>query len=259
MSAVTLAVLRVTGGMKFSIGSNVSPMQISATICQLNAPPDDGSSGNGPPVIALNFGSVNSAITVFNSPASGSGGLPPVLLEGSGTGNTLTVSGGNVGFGMTVPGESGAISSLTVNAAPSGSSRAPASRVTLGSGTTLTTINQSGGSILAYGTAPTVVQSGGTFQTSGSGTITTATIGGTGVFNSTGTITTLNVNGSGKADFSQSTAARTVTTATVYGPGASLTADNGSPLSVTFTNGVQCSQGAKSNQINLGTVKVSQS
>ena len=81
-----------------------------------------------------------------------------------------------------------------------------------GAGVTLTTVNQTGGTLTIQSAATTVnVQNGTTFIT-GVGAITTLTNNGGTVYPaSTGTITTVNAN-SGSTDFSRSLAARTVTT-----------------------------------------------
>jgi hypothetical protein len=170
-------------------------------------------------------------------------GFSCVVLRGTHASNKLIVKGGSVGVGVITPGEASTFAQIDV---------AGKSDVTLGYGLTLTTINQTGGEITLGSAVTTINQDAGKITTRGSGAITTANISGGLVSNSTGTITTLNVSGPGKADFSASPQARTVTDSFIYGNGATIDADNGATLSVTFTNGVDCLQGAKTDQVNFG-------
>lgn len=94
------------------------------------------------------------------------------------------------------------------------------SKVTVGTGVTLTTLSQTAGFVELRCAATTVnCGYGSSLLTRGSGAVTTMNVYGTAVLDSTGTITTLNVYGT--VDFSRSRAARTVTTLNVF-PGAKV-------------------------------------
>lgn len=248
-SSITLTRITQFQSCSYDVGSIANPLLISATTVEIGVPPEDGTSGSGAE-FHLVTGSNATSVTVYNSKSTGTSGKAPILIRGINASNKLQVRGGLVAIAEDAPGTSATFSEVTVV----GSS----AKVTIGSGVTLTTVYQSDGNILLKCAATTVTQTGGQLATKGSGAITTANVGGTAVLNATGTITNLNVNAGGSADFSQTTDARTVTNPKVYGSG-KINADNGKTLSVTFTNAVQCLNGAKSSQINFGSVSVQQS
>jgi hypothetical protein len=104
----------------------------------------------------------------------------------------------------------------------------------MGSGCTLTTITQSGGTLETNSAATTVTVSGGVWSHL-AGAVTTANIdGGSCRYRSTGTLTTANVGGGGELDFRQDPRARTVTNCDIF-QGASLRDPGGT---ATFTNGI---------------------
>lgn len=251
-SAITLAALRIFRSCTFDVGSSATPLKIGATICEIGLTPDGGSSATGPQTVALDFSSIQTACTVYTNRGSGAGGYSSTIIRGTNASNKLTVKGGSVGVGTIFPGEATTFTEIDVAGSDT--------NVTIGYGVTLTTLNQSNGSIVLNCAATTINQDGGTLETRGSGAITTANISGQFVANGTGTITTLNVSASGSADFTNSPSARTVTNSNLYGATAFLLADNNAPLSVTFTNGVACKQGAKTKQVDFGdTVTVTPS
>jgi len=90
------------------------------------------------------------------------------------------------------------------------------SDVLIGSGVTLTTLNQGGGNcVLSCGAATVNVASGATLTTDGTGAITELNVWGSAFLNSTGTVTTINVRG-GTLDLTKVRTARTVTTVNLY-------------------------------------------
>lgn len=182
-----------------------------------------GATANGSSLIKLNLSSVQSNVTVTNSSTSSAiTGLGPIILLGTNANNTLINTGGTMSIANTA-GESSTF--LTIS---------NGGKLFLGSGVTLTTVNNFGGSALIRSAATTITCTAGSIDTEGSGAVTTLSLnGGTATLDSTGTITTLNVYG-GTADFSNSPAARTVTTANVYA--GTLTVNNGVKGSITFTN-----------------------
>ena len=244
-SAITLASIRVYRSYAYDVGSTTTPLKIGATTVDLYLEPDGQTSGTGPSLIALDYYTIQNTTTVYNNARTvGSSGFPCVMLKGTHASNVLSVKGGTVGVGLFAPNEATTWSKIHVDG--------DAAYLVIGGGTTLTTLNQKRGKIKLYCAATTINQDGGELETIGSGAITTANISGKLISNSTGTITTLYVNSAGVADFSTSAISRTVTNCTIYGASSKIEADNNSALSITFSNGVICSQGAKSNQVNMG-------
>jgi hypothetical protein len=226
-SAVTLAALNIDQTYTGKIGTASAYLAIGATLCTIGNPGTGIVAAAGSPRIKLNFGSVQTAVTVVNTDtqASTDTGLPPVQLLGTHASNTCTVLGGRVGWAVGV-GETSAIATLKVAGA--------GANVVMGSGCTLTTVTQTAGLLTINSAATTVTQTGGTLTTAGSGAITTATVSGTANLNSTGTITTLNVLNNGTANFGGNPAARTVTTPKLYRGGKIV-----DPLGViVYTNGI---------------------
>lgn len=246
-SATTLALLRITSAFTYQIGTFssgvVTPLQVGATNVIIGEPDADGNIGAGSNGIALDFGSTVGTVRVLNTATVGTSGFAPVLLRGTATANVLIVSGGWVHVGG-----GGNTSSLNDTATVQNLSLlGPAANVETSGGTTLTTVNQLDGRILFRSAVTTFNQEGGVAQSEGTGTITTADVGGTFVSNSTGTITTANVQNGGVLDLSQNNAARTITNATLFGTGRLLM-----PIpysAITFTNGVDLTRGARSEQI----------
>lgn len=142
---------------------------------------------------------------------------------------SLTVNRGVVGFAARGEGASAA-ATVNVNFITNISGDAT---LVCGAGVTLTTVNQTGGTLTIQSAATTVnVQNGTTFIT-GTGAITTLTNNGGTVYPaSTGTITTCNAN-SGSTDFTRSLAARTVTNLNSAGQNAEIVIDESI---VTVTN-----------------------
>jgi hypothetical protein len=173
----------------------------------------------------FNIGSANIAAYIKATGSPAATGYHTVYFKGSNV-TTLTVDKGNVGVAA-LDGDTATVATVQIGYV---STAASDSNVTIGSGVTLTTLNQGAGICELKCAATTVtVGASGTLTTTGSGAITTVNVYGTAYLNSTGTITTLNVYGT--ADFSQLRTARTVTTTNLY-PGATLKWPNG----ITFTN-----------------------
>lgn len=248
---IRLSSVEVRHAMAYSIGTPTSPISAAVDTFTVGEEPSDGSLGAGSPQICWNFGGALSGyngttVRVLRTNTTGTSGLETLQLRGTHASNKCFVEGAAVvGWGTSFPAQAYTLSQINVTHANA--------RVTLGSGGTLTTVNQSGGIIVLNCACTTINNTGGTIRTEGSGAITTANIdGGTLIANSTGTISTLDVGNGGVADFSRTSRARTVTTATIHGTGR-ITAANGEARSVTFTNGVDCVDGASSSQVDFGT------
>lgn len=236
-------------GSSYYLGTTLSPISAAVDTFIVGELTEDGSNPSGCQKICWNFGATASGyngttVYVHRTNLTGLNGLEVLQLQGTNASNVMHVLGAcSVGWGVSFPGQAYTVATTNV----SGDN----ARVRLGSGGTLTTINQSNGSILVEAAFTTLNQTGGTCRTEGSGAITTVNANGTFIGNSTGTITTLDVEDAGFGDFTKSPAARTVTNAYIHGRGR-IDAENGVAGSVTFTNGVDCLDGARTSQVNFG-------
>ena len=193
----------------------------------------------------LNFDIEDAACNVIctgSSSVAADAGSPPIRIIGSHSSNTLTVSG-DAYIGVAIgPGESAEYT--TINTALNQSGIGPT--LLLGSGCTLTTVEMGGGTITNRGSNITTLGvSNAKYISQGSCTHTLVNImpGGAVEHNSSGTITTLTIAGNGSFDLSADGRAKTITNATVAA-GCTMNLNNGNPLSVTFTNGIDISNAA---------------
>lgn len=180
--------------------------------------------GNGS-LAMFDIGSANISpvITSYGTPSAT--GRYAAYIKGSDIA-TLTVNKGKVSVAA-LPNETTTVATLIVGYV---STLASDADVTVGSGVTLTTLNQAGG-IATIGCAATTLTNaaGSTLYTTGTGAYTTVNAYGTAYLNSSGTITTLNAYGT--VDLTKDRTARTITTTNLY---------NGAVVKygshVTFTN-----------------------
>ena len=161
--------------------------------------------GTGSGRIKLDTGSVQTAINIegMGGAAEGSA-LEAFLWKGTNASNTLEVHEGTVGVAR-FGGETATIATL----------KAAGGEIFLGSGTTLTTVDNESGVIEIYSNTTTITNSSGTITIGGSATVGTLNHeGGTVNYLSSGTITTCNLGGPINAtlDFSGDNSARTITT-----------------------------------------------
>lgn len=245
-SAVTLAALYIYQSYTGAIGkSDGTYLAIGATAVRIGDPGNSPTTPNGSGRLLLNFGTVQTTVVVVNtSQTSTDTAFAPLLMKGTHASNKLVVYSGRVESATRFAGDVSTWSEVDVQA---GGASAPT--VLLGTGCTLTTINQNAGTLTVNSAATTVTLSSGTLTTQGSGAITTLTVGGIAKLNSTGTITTLNALGGGTADFSGDAQAKTVTTLKAY-KGTKINLDNGVKGSVTMTNPIAL-QNCRLNDITL--------
>jgi phage baseplate assembly protein gpV len=229
-SAKTLASLNISQSYTGQTGDDVNYLAIGATAVKIgyyNGPGIPAGSGR----IKLDVGTAQTAITIYNSGQPVNTNKPAIMLLGTHAANTLEVRKGKVGIAF---GTGEAATFATIN---SSYSTQPASDVglTIGAGTTLTTLNQTGGENTLLCAATTITTKAGTLWIDGSGAITTLTIeGGTVTSNTTGTITAAVIKTAGTLDLTKSSAARTITT-TKLDAGGTLKYD---PAVMTLTNKV---------------------
>jgi hypothetical protein len=202
--------------------------------------------GGGSPLIKRDNGSVAWTVNVESSGSPAIQGRPAIILKGTSASNVLTVTSGNAGSAVD-PGE---VSTWqTINISYQNSQQTDVTML-LGSGCTLTTINQDGGTLTVNSSITTFTMRGGTSTVFGTGTIGTLDVEiGTCSYQSNGTITTATVGVSGTLDFSKDPRTRTCTNCTVYG---TLNDPN---QTVTFTNPVYFPNGVNASgaTLNYGT------
>lgn len=235
LSAKTLDSLRILLSNPYNVGlapSSTNPtaeyLRVSATSMKIGERPGDGSSPSGASFVAIDTGTNQTTATVYDSNQTGVNGLPAVLLKGVHASNVLNLVGNaHVGVAVLNPGETSTFATINQDGA--------GSRLTIGSGVTLTTLTQTNGFAELRCAATTVTQDGGELKTTGSGAITTLKVGGTADLQSTGTITTLEVMGTGNAILANQDVARTVTTIKLH-KGARL---NIAASNLTITNPIQ--------------------
>lgn len=220
-SAQTYDLFRIWKSNAYNVGlapSSTNPtaeyLRAGATATKIGEAPSDGSTPSGASFIAHDGGTVAGTWTIYDSNQTGVNGLPVVLIKAINASNVLNLVG-NAAVGVAVlnPGEASTFA--TINQDGQGS------RLTIGSGVTLTTLTQTKGFCELRCAATTVTQDGGELKTTGSGAITTLKVGGKADLQSTGTVTTITVMSSGDLNCSNQDAARTITTINAY-PGAKI-------------------------------------
>lgn len=181
--------------------------------------------GQGSGRIKLDFGSVQTALTVYNTGSPAETTLESLQWKGTHASNVVSCYGGSVavaGYG----GETATVLTLRVGGD---------AQVRCGPGVTLGTATNDGASLDVYSNTTTLNHLDGTTGVHGSATVGTLTIdAGTVVYLSSGTITTLSVGSDATIDFEQDVRARTVTNLIQLYQGASLL-DGGA--SVTMSGG----------------------
>jgi hypothetical protein len=249
-NAVTLASLSVSPDYTGSIGLPArndsgyqeyrdSYLKIGATAVTIGGA-ESGGSGR----IKLNTGTVQTSVAVLST---GTSGAEPsaFMFKGTHASNTVNVGAGSVGLAA-LAGEVATVATLRVGAG--GGQGTP--DVVGGSGLTLTTLIQDGGSVTLNAGLTTATLIDGILTVMAGG-ITTANVdGGTFYYEGVGTIGTLNVSAGGTADFTRDPRTRTVTNCTVN-TGAKLV---NTFMTAAFTNPVTLNRCALSDvEIDFGT------
>lgn len=204
---------------ELKIGNSGDGVNLAMTI-------DAGNSGP----LRFDFHTGQVTVDVHNTGPAQDDGTPAVVLKGTHAGNVVNVNRGALGIAY-LPGDTATVATLRVGFVenPAGDAN-----VIVGTGVTLTTINQSGGILRTSSPATTLNQSDGD-STLLSGAHPTLNIdGGTCHYRSTGTITTANVGGGGELDFSRDQRSRTLTNCNAYA-GATI---HDPQKTVTWTNGL---------------------
>lgn len=240
-SAVTLASLTIDHAYTGEIGlRNINAsgaydeyrdkyLQIGATAVTIG-----NGTGSGSQMMKLDFGSVQSAVSIKNTSTAGVESNPPITIIGTHASNALYVTKGFVGVAY----ESGQVATFATVSSSYFTNKTTDIKLRLGTGCTLTNIVQDGGD-LEVNSATTTIQSDGGIIRVNAGVHTSIVLnGGVAKYNSTGTITTAKISDLSSIDFSEDQQACTVTNCEMY---------NGSTLvdplrTVTFTNGIDLVQ-----------------
>lgn len=187
--------------------------------------------GQGSQRLRFDVGSTAATFVVTGMGTSIETGLPTLRIKGGASGSKVYVTKGTVGIALDT-GSTAQVDTLDVGYQ---SNQAGDSTVICGTGTTLTTISQTGGTLTVNSAATTVTAQGGTLNYQ-AGNITTLNVQKTAkcYYTGTGTITAANVSGSSVFDFSRDMRGRTVTTLKLYS-GATLndpfrTLNSGAPV-----------------------------
>lgn len=162
-------------------------LQISATILKVGPGPGAGSSR-----LKINVGTNACTATVEGTAAPAEQGLPALLFLGTHASNVLNASAGSIGVAV----EAGQVSTVATVRCGYEQSQASDVSLRLGSGCTLTTVNQTGGDLELNSAVTTLTRTGGTCTRKGSGAITTVNNDAGTLYDlGTGTVTTLNNSG----------------------------------------------------------------
>lgn len=168
--------------------------------------------GQGSGRLKINNGSVQTTLNVRGTATGAEQDLEALLWKGTHASNAVNVTRGTVGVAV-YGGETATIATLRVGYQ---TSQLTDSQVRIGAGTSLTTLNQSGGQVVLNAGLTTVSKTGGELAIT-SGNVTTLTDdNGTTTYSGAGTITTLNVGHKAFVDFGQDMRGRTVTDANFY-------------------------------------------
>src|ERR1043165_1698556 len=218
-SAVTLTSLTIDSTFTAPIGlpkRNVNGygeyrpdyLQIGATTLTIGR-----GSGQGSGRIKIDNGTAQTTVNVYGSGQPAEPGYEAILWKGPHASNVVNVFKGS--FAPAVfAGEVATIATLRVGYTTNVLGDA---QVRCGSGVTLTTITQTGGSLEINSAATTITKTAGNLTVNGTATVTTLNEnGGTTIYKSSGTITTLNVSAGGTFDKSQDLRALTITNTNLY-------------------------------------------
>ena len=185
--------------------------------------------GSGSGMTQIDCGAVQAVWNVYSTGQSSQQGVPALLLKGTHASNVLNIQQGSVGLAFDL-GDVSTVATVSIGYQQSAQTDVT---LTLGSGCTLTTINQNGGNVTLSSNFTTLTAFNGTTTILGTATAGTLDIqGGTVYYQSSGTITAADVGEGGTLDCSRDPRARTITNMTL-GAGSTFLDPN---KTCTFTN-----------------------
>ncbi|MBL4700333.1 hypothetical protein JYU15_02285 [bacterium AH-315-I18] len=197
--------------------------------------------------IKLNTGIIQTQLHVHQTASLASDSHHQVVRwVGDHVNNVVRILRGKLGIASNLPGESATISQLYIGQAGSLGSDA---LVVIGQDVTLTQLNQAGGSVILSCDVDQIQQSAGSLVTLGQALLNTVTLAGQTDFEHIGDITSLTLRSNAQVDFSRQSQARTIGTCKLHNA-ASLNLNNGNPLSISFTNGIDYVQ-TSPDQVNI--------
>jgi len=262
--AVELASFKKDQSFTGKIAQAVYPRRLNSPTAEINY--HDGTAMSGWSTREnYSFETTACTVNIYGSSASSvDSGLAPVRVKTDTAGSKIHVYKGIVGIGGNYEGETATVDTVSSLYTTSVANDV---QVYIGSGVTLTTMNQTGGTVVqkcgcttatilagtftktGAGNITTVNNQGGTASLGGSGTIGTLTTGASAISYPTtaGTITTNNVYG--LCDLTRSRTARTITTTNLYKASAVLKFD---PDVITFTNKPVAASGQGNVSLSLG-------
>lgn len=160
--------------------------------------------------------------------------------------NVVRILRGKLGIASNLPGETTTVKEIYVGSSGSLGSDAD---VVIGSQTTLDQLYQAGGSIILEADVNTLEQTNGSLTTLHSLALTNVTLAGSTDFQHIGDIANLTLRNTANVDFSKQSTPRSINTCKLHAS-STLNLNNGNPLSITFTNGLDCVQ-CSPDQINV--------
>jgi hypothetical protein len=227
-STIDLVALFISGTLKIGLPEYNSAgyveyrtRYLTLTADTVNIGYGDGSQSGR---VLLSLGNNATVLNISNTGAAIEQGVPAVVIQGHASATyTFVILKGSVGIAT----ELSQVCVTDVVTIADGT-------ITLGTGCTLATVNQAGGTLTSWANITALNVTGGDC-TPMSGTVGTLTLDAGNVFyRSTGTITTLKVGSDGVIDFTQDPRARTVTTTTIQASSKIFDTNK----TVTWTNGI---------------------
>lgn len=185
--------------------------------------------GSGSGRIKLNMGAGQTTLNVFNTGNPIDSGVESILFLGTHASNVANIKKGSVGIAV-FPGETATIATLRVGYIDSISGDA---KVRCGSGVTLTTLDQTGGTVELNAGLTTATISGGSLHIKSGNVTTWHALEGTSYYSGTGTISTLNVQPGAVFDLSKGQGTATISTINLY-PGSTFRSSDNRLSSPTF-------------------------
>jgi hypothetical protein len=171
--------------------------------------------GSGSGRVQLDSGATVWTANIISTGTPADHGRPALYMKGTSAGNVLNVQSGAVGVAIE-PGDTSTVLTVQIGYLHS---QATDVTLTLGSGVTLTTIQQYGGVININSNVTTLLDFGGTANVFGTATVGTLDVedGGTVNYYSSGALTTGTVGENSTLDYSLDPRPKTVANLTVYG------------------------------------------
>lgn len=182
-------------------------LAISATTLNVGDGPGDGSSR-----LKIDVGSNVCTLNLYKTGTSVDRGIPTFLWKGTHASNVVNVRRGDLGIAW-LPGETSTVATLRVGYIDN---QAGDATVRCGTGLTLTTLEQTGGTVLLQAGLTTITKSGGDLTLTAGNVTTVTNREGVMRYNGNGTLTTVNLHDGATLDLTQGQGTCTITTLNLY-------------------------------------------